>query len=82
MEDKAMTDQEKKENGKLAHAISMAINDGCLSREESDRIKRIIYVDHQASAEDLKLFRELQQKVWRGEVMLRDDCLGHCGAFQ
>ncbi|NJN76223.1 MAG: hypothetical protein HC796_08555 [Synechococcaceae cyanobacterium RL_1_2] len=60
----------------------MAINDGCLSREESDRIKRIIYVDHQASAEDLKLFRELQQKVWRGEVMLREDCLGHCGTLQ
>jgi len=58
------------DTSKVRQAIERALQDGYLSREESDNIKRTIYQDKQVTQEECKLFRELQQKIWQGEIIL------------
>lgn len=58
------------DTSKVRQAIERALADGYLSRLESDSIKTAIYQDKQVTKEECKLFRELQQKIWQGEVIL------------
>ncbi len=52
--------------------IKRALADGCLSRQNSIDIKMAIYSDKNITSEDVKLFRELQQQIWEGEIHLGD----------
>ena len=52
--------------------IERALADGSLSRLESEAIKAAIYRDKKFSPEEAQLFRELQDKIWKGEVMIED----------
>lgn len=54
----------------LKKMIENALADGRLSRAESEMIKKAIYEDHIVSPEEAQLWRELQQKVTDGEVIL------------
>jgi hypothetical protein len=58
------------DTSKVRQAIERALADGYLSRAESDTIKTAMYQDKQVTKEECKLFRELQQKIWQGEVIL------------
>ncbi len=55
---------------KLKQMIENALADGRLSRQESDMIKNEIYADNQVSHEEAELWRELQDKVANGEILL------------
>ncbi|MGI0483437.1 hypothetical protein ACN4EE_21975 [Geminocystis sp. CENA526] len=55
---------------KLKKMIENALADGRLSRAESEMIKRAIYEDNVVTPEEAQLWRELQQKVTDGEVIL------------
>jgi hypothetical protein len=58
------------DTSKVRQAIERALADGYLSRAESDTIKTAMYQDKQVTKEECKLFRELQQKIGQGEVIL------------
>jgi hypothetical protein len=60
----------EEDTSKVRQAIERALADGYLSRLESDSIKTAIYQDKQVTKEECRLFRELQQKIWQGEVIL------------
>lgn len=55
---------------KLKKMIENALADGRLSRAESDMIKKAIYEDNIVTPQEAQLWRELQQKVTDGEVIL------------
>lgn len=55
---------------KLKKMIENALADGRLSRAESEMIKRAIYEDNIVTPTEAQLWRELQQKVTDGEVIL------------
>ncbi|MDY6785453.1 MAG: hypothetical protein SW833_23365 [Cyanobacteriota bacterium] len=50
--------------------VERALADGRLSRAERDGIMTAIYSDRKVSKEESKLWRELQQKIWLGEVKI------------
>ena len=50
--------------------IESALADGYLSPEESASIKRAIYRDKKVTPEEAALWRELQEKVAKGEVSI------------
>lgn len=52
--------------------IERALRDGRLSSQESLDIKRAIYGDKKVTPEEVKLFRELQDQIWKGEIHLGD----------
>ncbi len=52
--------------------IERALADGKLSRQESDDIKAAISADEKVTEEECEMFRQLQEKVWRGEVQLEN----------
>ncbi|MGK7933058.1 MAG: hypothetical protein AB4041_16730 [Microcystaceae cyanobacterium] len=52
--------------------IERALVDGRLSRQESMDIKIALYSKKPITPEAVKLFRELQEKIWRGEIRLGD----------
>jgi hypothetical protein len=52
--------------------IERALADGRLSRQNSIDIKIAIYSDKNITPEEVKLFRELQQQIWEGEIHLGD----------
>jgi hypothetical protein len=57
---------------KVKQKIEQALADRCLSRQESQNIKRAMYVDGKVTPEECELWRQLQDKVWKGEVYLED----------
>ncbi|MBL1211533.1 hypothetical protein [Geminocystis sp. GBBB08] len=57
---------------KIKKIIDNALADGKLSRAESDMIKKAIYQDNIVTPEEAQLWRELQQKVTDGEILLED----------
>jgi hypothetical protein len=57
----------------IRRKIEQALADGKLSRLESEAIKAAIYADKQVSPEEAELFRELQDKIWQGEVQIDYD---------
>ena len=50
--------------------IEWVLADGRLSRFESEVIRAAIYQDKMLSPEKARLLRELQQKIWEGEIQL------------
>ncbi len=58
------------ETSKIQNMIERALADGKLSRQESDVIKAAIYADKKVTKEEAQLWRELQDKIWQGEVLL------------
>ncbi len=58
------------DNSKLEQQIQNALADGKLSRLESDSIKAAIYADKKVTPEEAKLFRLLQDKIWKGEIQI------------
>ena len=50
--------------------IEWVLADGRLSRFESEVIRAAIYRDKTISPEKARLLRELQQKIWEGEIQL------------
>jgi hypothetical protein len=57
-------------NSKIKNMIERALADGVLSRAESEMIKSAIYADKRVSKEESQLWRELQDKIWQGEVII------------
>jgi hypothetical protein len=57
----------------IRRMIQRALADGRLSRQESEAIKVAIYSDGKVTPEEVKMFRELQDKVWKGEIMIDYD---------
>ena len=57
----------------IRRKIEQALADGKLSKLESEAIKAAIYANKQVSPEEAELFRELQAKIWQGEVQLDND---------
>ncbi|MBP0019214.1 MAG: hypothetical protein J7647_16890 [Cyanobacteria bacterium SBLK] len=55
---------------KVKETIERALADGCLSRQESQSIKRAMYADGKVSPEECELWRQLQDKIWKGEIYL------------
>lgn len=55
---------------KVRATIERALQDGRLSKYESENIKRAIYEDKKVTPEECQLFRELQDKIWQGEVQI------------
>jgi hypothetical protein len=60
----------EEDNSKVKKIIEHALADGRLSRAESDMIKKAIYEDKIVTPEEAQLWRELQQKVTEGEILL------------
>jgi hypothetical protein len=50
--------------------IERALADGCLSRGESQTIKSAIYSDKKVTPKEAELWRLLQDKIWKGEVII------------
>lgn len=55
---------------KLHEIIERALRDGKLSKKENDSIKALIYADKKVTSEESKLYRELQEKIWTGEIQI------------
>jgi uncharacterized tellurite resistance protein B-like protein len=53
--------------------IERSLADGRLSRQESEAIKAAIYADGKVTPEEVKMFRELQDKIWKGEITIDYD---------
>lgn len=58
------------DTSRLKAMIERALNDGALSREESQAIKSQMYADKEVTPEESELFRELQDKIWKGEIRI------------
>ena len=58
------------DTSKIKNMIENALADGRLSREESELIKKAIYADKKVTPEEAKLWRELQDLINQGEVLL------------
>ena len=50
--------------------IESALADGRLSSQDSQRIKQAIYRDKKVAPEEAAMWRELQEKVATGEVLI------------
>ena len=50
--------------------IDRALADGILTKRESDVIKGAIYSDKKVTPEEAKLLRLMNEKVWKGEILL------------
>ena len=57
---------------KLKKMIERALADGRLSRQEDEGIKAAIRADNKVTEEEMKLYRELQQMVFEGELKIED----------
>lgn len=53
--------------------IDRALADGILTKSESETIKSAIYSDRKVSIEEARLLRLLNEKIWKGEILL-DNC--------
>ena len=52
--------------------IERVLADGRLSRQEDEDIKAAIAADNKVTEEEMKLYRELQQMVFKGELKMED----------
>ena len=57
---------------RIKNMIERALADGRLSRQEDEDIKAAIRADHKVTEEEMKLYRELQQQVFEGEILIDD----------
>ena len=57
---------------KLKKMIERVLADGRLSRQEDEDIKAAIAADNKVTGEEMKLYRELQQMVFKGELKMED----------
>ncbi|ACB51278.1 unknown [Crocosphaera subtropica ATCC 51142] len=57
---------------KIQKMIERALTDGRLSSQEDEEIKAAIRSDHQVTREEMKLYRELQQQIFEGEILIDD----------
>lgn len=57
---------------KLKKMIERVLADGRLSRQEDEDIKAAISADNKVTEEEMKLYRELQQMVFKGELKMED----------
>ncbi len=57
---------------KIKEMIDRALADGRLSRLESESIKNAIYSNNKVTSDEARLFRQLQEKIWQGEVIIDD----------
>jgi uncharacterized membrane protein YebE (DUF533 family) len=57
----------------LKAMVARALADGRLSQSESETIKTAIYADHKVTPEEAQVFRELQSKIWNGEIQIDPD---------
>ncbi|HEY9704426.1 MAG TPA: hypothetical protein V6C58_18400 [Allocoleopsis sp.] len=55
---------------RLKEMIDRALVDGKLSKKENYQIKAAMYSGNKVSTEESKLYRELQEKIWLGEVQI------------
>ena len=58
------------DTNKLKKMIERALADGRLSRQEDEDIKAAIAADNKVTQEEMKLYRELQQMVFKGELKI------------
>lgn len=57
---------------KLKKMIERVLADGRLSRQEDEDIKAAIAADNKVTEEEMKLYRELQQMVFKGELKMEN----------
>ena len=57
---------------KLKKMIERALADGRLSRQEDEDIKAAIAADNKVTEEEMKLYRELQEMVFKGDILIDD----------
>ncbi|CCQ64535.1 hypothetical protein [Crocosphaera watsonii] len=57
---------------KLKKMIERVLSDGRLSRQEDEDIKAAIAADNKVTGEEMKLYRELQQMVFKGELKMEN----------
>ncbi|MDJ0843874.1 hypothetical protein [Crocosphaera sp.] len=57
---------------KIKNMIERALADGRLSRQEDEDIKAAIGADNKVTEEEMKLYRELQQLVFQGDILIDD----------
>lgn len=60
------------DTNKIKQIIERALADGRLSRQENDDIKAAIWSDGKVTEDEMKLYRELQQQIFEGEIMIED----------
>ncbi|MEB3357837.1 MAG: hypothetical protein VKK04_13995 [Synechococcales bacterium] len=53
---------------KIRAMIEQALSDGEFSRQERDDIMQVIYADRHITVAKCALMRQVQEKVWLGEV--------------
>lgn len=58
------------DTSKIKEMIERALEDGVLSRGESEAIKTAINADHKVTQEEVHLWSELQRRVSEGEIMI------------
>ncbi len=60
------------DTNKIKKIIERALADGRLSQQEDEDIKAAIRSDRKITQEAMKLYRELQQKIFEGEILIDD----------
>ncbi len=60
------------DTNKLKKMIERALADGRLSRQEDEDIKAAIAADNKVTEEEMKLYREMQQMVFEGDIKIDD----------
>lgn len=60
------------DTNKIKKIIERALADGRLSRQEDEDIKAAIRADRKITQEEIKLYRELQQQIFEGEILIDD----------
>ena len=60
------------DTSKIKKMIDRALADGRLSRQEDEDIKAAIGADNKVTEEEMRLYRELQQLVFQGDILIDD----------
>ncbi|MGF1499707.1 MAG: hypothetical protein ACFB8W_23215 [Elainellaceae cyanobacterium] len=55
---------------KLCAMIEQALSDGEFSRQERDAIMQEIYADRRITIAKCALMRQIQEKIWSGEIYI------------
>ncbi|MGC9505224.1 hypothetical protein [Baaleninema sp.] len=67
-----LSPQEQRDLSALSEQAKRALEDGVISREERDALVAAIYADGKVSVEECAIFREIQEKIWQGEILIAD----------
>ncbi|MDC0832718.1 hypothetical protein CKA32_004564 [Geitlerinema sp. FC II] len=67
-----LSPQEERDLSALAEQAKRVLEDGVVSREERDALIAAIYADGKVSVEECAIFREIQEKIWDGEILIAD----------